>query len=55
LEEAQAYVDKYINPGKMIYVVVGDAKTQAPRLKEVGLGDPVMLDKDGLPVESMPN
>lgn len=55
LEEAKNYIGKYINPNRMIYVVIGDAKTQAPRLKEVGLGEPVMLDKDGLPVETMPN
>jgi len=30
--------------------VVGDAKTQAPRLKELGLGEPIMLDKNGEPV-----
>ena len=34
----------------MIYVVVGDAATQLEQLKELGLGDPVLLDADGNPV-----
>ena len=55
LDRAKDLIGKYINPDKMIYLVVGDAKTQADRLKEVGLGDPIMLDRDGLPVETMPN
>lgn len=38
---------KYIIPSKMIYLVVGDAQTQAAHLKDLGLGAPVMLDKQG--------
>jgi zinc protease len=30
---------KYLNPEKMYYVVVGDAKTQAPALKKLKIGD----------------
>lgn len=36
---------KYLNTDKMIWLVVGDAKTQLPRLKELGFGDPVLLNK----------
>lgn len=36
---------KYIDPNKMIWLVVGDAKTQLPRLKELGFGDPILLNK----------
>jgi zinc protease len=36
---------KYLNADKMIWLVVGDAKTQLPRLKELGYGDPVLLNK----------
>lgn len=36
---------KYLDPNRMIWLVVGDAKTQLPRLKELGLGDPVLLQK----------
>ena len=32
-------------PNKMIWLVVGDAKTQLPRLKELGFGDPILINK----------
>ncbi|MBL0240780.1 MAG: insulinase family protein [Chloracidobacterium sp.] len=35
---------KYLNADKMIWLVVGDAKTQLPRLKELGFGDPILLN-----------
>jgi len=38
---------QYLDPNKMIYLVVGDAATQLEGLKQLGLGDPVVLDKDG--------
>ncbi|MBK8809492.1 MAG: insulinase family protein [Acidobacteria bacterium] len=34
---------KYLNTGKMYWLVVGDAKTQLPRLKELGFGEPVLI------------
>lgn len=37
--------NKYLDPNKMIWLVVGDAKTQLPRLKELGFGDPVVIKK----------
>jgi zinc protease len=37
----------YLHPDKMIYLVVGDAKTQMERLKDLGFGDPILLNKDG--------
>ena len=39
-----AMAEKYIRPGAMQYVVVGDAATQMERLKELGFGDPVLLN-----------
>jgi len=36
---------KYLNADKMILLIVGDAKTQLPRLKELGFGDPVLINK----------
>ena len=36
---------KYLNTDKMIWLVVGDAKTQLPRLKELGFGDPILINK----------
>jgi zinc protease len=37
------YVRKYIDPAKMYYVVVGDAKTQLKDLEKVGLGKPILV------------
>lgn len=36
---------KYLSTDKMIWLIVGDAKTQLPRLKELGFGEPVLLNK----------
>jgi zinc protease len=44
LEEIRAIAAKYVNPNRMIYLVVGDARTQLERLKELGFGDPVLLN-----------
>jgi zinc protease len=37
------YAKKYIDPARMYYVVVGDAKTQIKELEKVGLGKPVLV------------
>jgi len=47
LEQAKATISTYINPDKMVYLVVGDAETQLPRMKELGLGEPIVLDRKG--------
>ncbi|MHB8931561.1 MAG: M16 family metallopeptidase, partial [Melioribacteraceae bacterium] len=49
-EEHTKLVQKFIHPDKLIYVIVGDKATQFDKLKELGLGDPTLLDKDGKPV-----
>lgn len=36
------YATKYIDPARMYYVVVGDAKTQLGPLETVGLGKPIL-------------
>ncbi len=36
---------KYLNANQMYWVIVGDAKTQLPRLKELGFGEPILLNK----------
>ncbi len=43
-DEMLEYVRKYINPDKMYYVVVGDAKTQLKPLVKVGFGTPVLVE-----------
>ncbi|MFN8240490.1 MAG: pitrilysin family protein [Bacteroidales bacterium] len=37
------YAKKYIDPSRMYYVVVGDAKTQVKELEKVGFGKPVLV------------
>ena len=37
--------NKYVNPNKMIWLVVGDADTQLERMKKLGFGDPILLNK----------
>lgn len=44
LDDFLTMIDKYMNKDNLFYVVVGDAKTQAPRLNELGMGEPVHLD-----------
>jgi zinc protease len=46
-EHHQELAKKYIQPDKMIYLIVGDAKTQLKPLQKLGLGTPKMLDKEG--------
>lgn len=47
LKQAQNTMGKYMDSNKMIYLIVGDAKTQLPRLKTLGMGKITLLDKDG--------
>jgi zinc protease len=42
-EKQLEVVQKYIDPSRMYYVVVGDAKTQLKALEKVGLGKPVLV------------
>ncbi len=42
---------KYILPAKMVYLIVGDAKTQMAGLSKIGFGSPVLLDRNGDPVK----
>ena len=37
--------EQYLDPNKMIWLIVGDAKTQLPRLKELGFGEATLLNK----------
>jgi zinc protease len=47
VEQIKALSQKYLNADKMIWLVVGDAKTQLPRLKELGFGEPVLINGNG--------
>lgn len=44
-EEIKALAQKYLDTNKMIWLIVGDAKTQLPRLRELGFGEPVLISK----------
>jgi len=42
-EQHKELTRKYIDPSKMFYVIAGDAESQLEGLKEIGLGDPVLV------------
>jgi zinc protease len=42
-ETHQELAQKLIQPEHMVYVVVGDAESQLPALKKIGLGNPVLM------------
>jgi len=39
--------DRFLDPTKMIWLVVGDGATQRDRLRALGLGDPKSIDRTG--------
>ncbi|CAL2088454.1 pitrilysin family protein [Tenacibaculum sp. 190524A05c] len=41
----QELANQYVDPNKMIWLVVGDAETQLKRMKDLGFGEPVLLNK----------
>tara|TARA_S200000501_G_scaffold205059_1_gene192832 strand:- start:467 stop:991 length:525 start_codon:yes stop_codon:yes gene_type:complete len=44
-------VKKYIKPDEMIYLVVGDKKTQFNGLRSLGFGSPIELNTEGEPIK----
>ena len=44
VDEIQSLAGKYLDSDKMIWLVVGDAKTQMRRLRQLGFGNPVLLN-----------
>ena len=47
VEDVQQLANDYLNGQHMIYVVAGDAKTQLELIKNLGFGEPIILDRDG--------
>lgn len=47
IEEHKTLAQKFLNPDKMIYLIVGDKETQMNNLLKLGFGNPVLLDKEG--------
>jgi zinc protease len=48
VERIGELADRYLDPERMVWLVVGDARTQLGRLSALGLGDPVVVDREGL-------
>jgi len=46
LEDFKSLAAKYLRPDAMNYLVVGDAESQAEGLKDLGYGDPIMLNEE---------
>lgn len=46
VEEVKKLANQYLDPNKMIYLVVGDAKTQMKKLEQLGFGTPILLNKE---------
>lgn len=44
VEKIKALSNKYLDSNKMVWLIVGDAKTQLEPLKKLGLGEPVLLN-----------
>ena len=44
VEAISSLAEKYIQPEKMFYVIVGDAETQLERLEELGFGKPILMN-----------
>ena len=45
VDDIKSLSKKYIDSDKFIWLFVGDAKTQLKRLKELGFGEPILLNK----------
>ncbi len=45
IEEHKSITDKYIDPSKMYYIIVGDAATQLKNLEKIGFGKPIPVTR----------
>ncbi len=50
VDDARRLAARHLDTSGMIWLVVGDAATQRPRLDALGLGPSTLLDRDGRPV-----
>ena len=51
LERVRELARRYVDPERMVFLVVGDARTQLPRLPAAGLGGPILIDENARPTE----
>ncbi len=49
-ERIKELAERYVDPDRMIYLVVGDAGTQLERLTAVGFGRPILIDRNANPI-----
>jgi len=47
VESHNKLAKQYINPDQMIYLIVGDAKSQLNKLNNLVFGKPILLDREG--------
>ena len=52
VDEIKKLSNTYLDPNKMIYLVVGDAKTQLKKLEKLGFGTPILLNDDKKPLKN---
>lgn len=45
VEQIKKLANQYLNPNRMIYLIVGDAETQLKKLDQLGFGTPILLNK----------
>lgn len=50
IADVRALAARYLGPENMVWLVVGDARTQLPRLGALGLGEATVLDREGRPI-----
>ncbi len=50
VDRVRELAGRHLRTDEMIWLVVGDAATQKDRLRALGLGEPVMLDRTGRPI-----
>lgn len=53
LDEHKMLAKKYIQPDRMVYLIVGDAATQLEHLNNLGFGEPILLDREGNKIKPM--
>lgn len=46
VDNIRKLAETYANPDHMIYLIIGDAATQLPRLRQLGIGAPVLLNPE---------
>lgn len=51
IDRIQELSGKYLDPNKMIWLVVGDAKTQLKRMEKLGFGKPILLNETEIPIK----